>query len=334
MDFDEHDDVAERARAWVVRLASGGMSADELAALKTWLAAAPAHGEAFAAARALWQGLGPLEATFARLEPGDRLAAPAVPNAPKARSGRAWRRGSLCRRALLPAAVALAVCLLLAVFAPQVATRLQADYVSGSDGVLVVALSDGSRVTLDRNSAIAVEFTAQRRTVEVLAGEAFFEVRKDPARPFDVVAGDGVSEAVGTAYAVRVGDGGARVAVTEGRVSVRLGGDPAHAQTLGAGKGLCYGADGSFGEPFALDGARALAWRDGKVVFAGRPLAEAIAELDRYRPGRILLWGKDQDLRPVSGVIDLDRLDEGLQALAATHGLTVVTLGPFLTVLR
>jgi len=234
----------------------------------------------------------------------------------------------------VPAALALAACLLLAVFAPQITTRLQADYVSGSDSVLVVALDDGSRVTLDRNSAIAVEFTAQRRTVEVLAGEAYFEVSKDPARPFDVVAGGGVSEAVGTAYAVRVGDGGARVAVTEGRVAVHLAGAPDRQRPLGAGNALCYGAEDGVSEPFPLDGARALAWRDGKVVFAGRPLAEALAELDRYRSGRILLWGSGQNLRPVSGVIDLDRLDEGLQALATTHGLTVVSISPFLTVLR
>jgi len=154
MNFDEHDDVAEQARAWVVRLASGGMSAAELAGLRAWLAASPAHGEAFAAARELWQRLGPLEATFARLERSDAAAAPAArPRHSQPRHSRprhSLRRYAVRRSTLVPAALALAACLLLAVFAPQITTRLQADYVSGSDCVLVGALDDGSRVTRDR----------------------------------------------------------------------------------------------------------------------------------------------------------------------------------------
>ena len=71
-----------------------------------------------------------------------------------------------------------------------------------------------------------------------------------------------------------------------------------------------------------------------RPVLVDRPLPEALAELERYHPGRILLLSGGRTASPVSGVIDLDRLDEGLAALAATHGLTAHRLTPYLTVLR
>ncbi len=83
-----------------------------------------------------------------------------------------------------------------------------------------------------------------------------------------------------------------------------------------------------------MNGDDALAWRNGKVVFTDRPLADALAELERYHRGRILLLGAGRAYQSISGVIDLDKLDEGIAALAATHGLTVVHLTPYLTLLR
>ena len=323
-----------QARAWVVRLASGDMTATELAALKVWLADSERHRQAFAEARALWQDLAALEPAFAAAE--EAAAKPPRPrqSQPSGRlvGRRAGRRAAV--GAALAATLAGAACLLLALFLPQLPIALKADYVSDAAAVLNVTLPDGSRATLDRNSAIALNFDAGRRQVELLAGEAFFEVRPDRQRPFRVLAAGGVSEAVGTAYAVRLSPEGVRVAVTEGRVAVTAAAAPGAAVTLNAGEGLRYPADGQLGAAFALDGARALAWREGRVVFVARPLAEALAELERYHAGRILLLREGRHFSAVSGVIDLDRLDEGLAALAATHGLTAVEMTPYLTVLR
>ena len=213
-------------------------------------------------------------------------------------------------------------------------TTLRADYVSGVDGTVAVTLPDGSRATLNRNSAIRVDYSDAFRRVELLQGEVFVEVRPNPARPFRVAAGRGVSEAVGTAYAVSRLERGTRVAVTEGRVAVTSEVEPARTVSLRAGEGVRY-ADGRFlGGKFAMNGDDALAWRNGKVVFTDRPLADALAELERYHRGRILLLGTGRAYQSISGVIDLDKLDEGVAALAATHGLTVVHLTPYLTLLR
>lgn len=320
MTFQEQDDIAEQARAWVVRLASGEMDDRARAELRAWLTNSEAHARAFEAERTFWQRLDPLQVTFERLERAEAAA-------PRPRRFRGPRVAAA-------AALALAACLLLLVFAPQLAIFLNADHASGGAAVLAVDLPDGSRVTLDRNSAIRVAYDEGQRVVELLQGEAFVEVVADPERPFRVLAAGAVSEALGTAYAVRLAQGGARVAVSEGHVAVRSGTPGGDVRQLTAGQALTYDAAGRLGAPYAFNPAHAMAWRQDRVVLVERPLDEALAELDRYRRGRILLIDGERESVPVTGVIDLDRLDEGLAALAATHGLSVHNLTPFLTVLR
>jgi transmembrane sensor len=311
------------AQAWVIRLASGEMSEAELAEFYAWLGESAANAQAFEDERTFWQRLAPLQATFERLEQVE-AAVPIVPLRPR-------RRGL---RAAFAGLAALAASLLLLAFAPEMAVVMRADLRSGDGAILTATLPDGSRVTLDRNSAIAVAFDAGQRRVELLEGEAFFEVTRDLARPFRVVAAGGTSEALGTAYAVRLEPDGARVAVIEGRVAVSAQAAPGVRREVTAGKVVRYSDAGRFSSPSVLGAGRVLAWRQGRVVLVDRPLPEALAELERYHPGRILLLSGGRTASPVSGIIDLDRLDEGLAALAATHGLTAHRLTPYLTVLR
>src|SRR5690606_26596459 len=79
-------DLAEQARGWVVRLASGAMTDDDLAALYAWLGESDRHAEAFEVERHFWQRLGPLQATFERLEQADEAPAAApLPLRPRRR---------------------------------------------------------------------------------------------------------------------------------------------------------------------------------------------------------------------------------------------------------
>jgi len=87
-------------------------------------------------------------------------------------------------------------------------------------------LPDGSVAQLNTDSAIDTDFTATERRVRVVRGEVFFNVTKDPARPFIVVSGPVAVRAVGTAFNVRQRAAAVEVLVTEGRVrvdDVRLG---------------------------------------------------------------------------------------------------------------
>ena len=154
-----------------------------------------------------------------------------------------------------------------------------------------MALADGSRLTLNTNTLLAVRLGARRRDVYLQRGEAHFEVVHDAARPFFVHAGDTVIRDVGTQFEVRLhADRDVDVLVNEGRVEVQ--GPPAAAPA--GGNSTAPASDGgwvralSAGEQLVIDGPRLsvlamsprqiadeLAWRDGALVFSGEPLSRA-----------------------------------------------------------
>jgi transmembrane sensor len=96
----------------------------------------------------------------------------------------------------------------------------RADYVTGKGQKSIVDLPDGTRVTLDADSAVDVAFTGGRRDVRLLNGRAFFDVAHDRAHPFAVQAGGRVVTALGTQFDVRLTPGAVRVVLAEGSVSV------------------------------------------------------------------------------------------------------------------
>lgn len=307
----------DSARRWVARLASGEMTDAEMARFKAWLAERPAHQRAFDKARALWQRADAVEDIFA-IRP------------------RPWHRRPAVRAGL--AGGLLAASLALAVGFDDLKTAAVADHATPTGAQRAVTLADGSTVYLNTDSAIALRFSKGERRVELLRGEALFEVAPDAARPFRVLAQGGATQAVGTAFVVREQGTRVVVSVTEGTVAVtspEQAGAPTTATfTAVAGQRVAYRqgeAPQTLGEIAITDAAP---WRQGRIVMDGTPFADAIAELDRYRPGRILLLGDPARYRPVSGVFATDRLDEALSGLAATHGLTATRLTPYLLVLR
>lgn len=99
---------------------------------------------------------------------------------------------------------------------------------------LDITLPDGSRLRLDTATRAEVSLYRTRREVRLPEGQAVFQVQKDPARPFDVLAGPLKVTVIGTRFSVRhtpgtTQDGSVRVAVEEGRVRVAR----AHAGTGG-----------------------------------------------------------------------------------------------------
>lgn len=283
----------EEAALWVARLQSSDATEADRAACAAWRARDPAHDAAYAELAALWGTLGAV-----RLHSGRR------------------RRAAAASAALLALALGLPA-------APDALTRLRADAVAPVGTIARLTLPDGSRLDLDSGAAVALDFVGAERRVEILRGRAFAEVAPDPSRPFTLEAGPLVARALGTRY----GASDREVTVAEGTVEARTSGA---ALTLHAGEAAEV-VDGRL-EPKPADAA-ATAWRDGRLVVSGRPLAEVLGELDRYRRGRVLLLDRAAGARPVSGVFDLADTEGALDMLAASLGLRVTRL-PGLTVLR
>lgn len=317
------------ARDWVVRLASADMTASDMQRFKDWLAQSPAHRDVFEKERSFWQRLGGLKAASGPQNWGE--ASPAV-HRPAPRPVIRTRRRTVLAGALMAACIAFLV-----LFGGDIGSALMADYRTGVGEQRTVMLPDGSTVHLNTGTAIAVAFDSVERRVELLTGEALFEVAPDPTKPFRVAAADGVTQAVGTAFVVRTGDDGASVTVTAGVTSVT---SPAGASNLGAtvmagaGQRTSYSRGHAPRLAEAIDAATAATWRHGVIRIDDLSLDAALAELDRYRPGRIVLMGGGTVYQSVSGAFDVTNLDAAIAGLAATHGLKVTKITPYLLILR
>lgn len=284
-------DLDQVAWLWLGRL-QGQPEPSLRKAFEAWLYAAPEHVDAYTRAQDLWRMTQP---GAARLAVDDALSLDAL----LARMDAPPRR----RPAHWIAALAVAASLLLMVWAGgwQPLDRLDdlgADYVSAPGEVRDVTLADGSRITLDADSAVAVRYGAHAREVELRRGAAFFRVTPGQV-PFVVAAHGGEARVLGTRFEVRLRPAGARVTVEEGRVGVRARTDGAQ-QVLGGGQQVVF-VNGEAGLVESVDAATQLSWREGRLSFYRTPLGEVLAELDRYYPGRILLLDRDLADTRISG---------------------------------
>lgn len=292
-------DVRRAAQAWVVRLTSGDVQPGDVEAARAWCALAPEHQQAFVEARQLWALTGQLQAPLHRRA-----------------SARPW---ALASAAVLVLGVGLTL-------AWQ--GQWGADYRTGVGERRVIALSDGSRISLDADSAVDVELSDRARRITLRKGEAVFDVAHDPARPFTVQAGAVQATALGTVYAVSREGTAVDVLVRRGRVAVS---DAADRVELAAGETVAR-EGGRLGTRHKLDVDTALAWQQGRLVFEQAPLAQVLKALERYRPGWLLV--RDERLRglKVSGTFQLDRLDEGLATLEQAFPLRIRQYSEYLLV--
>jgi transmembrane sensor len=159
-------------------------------------------------------------------------------------------------------------------------------------GLESVPLSDGSKVTLNTASEIRIAVTETERRVTLDQGEAFFEVAKDPTRPFVVSAGNKRIIAVGTKFSVRREADDVRVVVTEGRVRIERSGASGHVPVsqLSAGTVARAGdADTLVQEKPLLEAEEYVSWRTGYLVFRDTALGDAVAEFNRYNVQKIVI---------------------------------------------
>jgi transmembrane sensor len=186
---------------------------------------------------------------------------------------------------------------------------------------------------LNTASAIAVDYSRERRRIRLLRGEAVFTVARDAARPFVVAAASGEAVARGTVFAVRKDDEAATVTVLESHVGVSYPAAGRTAVELSPGEALDYSRRG-LGPVRAVDADAATAWRRGKLIFVDRPLGEVIAELNRYHSGRIQIIDGSIGSHPVSGVFDTGNPLQALEVIEQTLGLHSTRLSSLLILLH
>lgn len=288
------DPVWRQTLDWRRRLDAAPDDAALRARHARWLAENPAHAEAQARLEKVWRLTGSLPATNVvplRRRLPSRLAA---------------------------AVLAVAACLTL-VLMPRLWPVVGADYHTVTGEIRNLALADGSIIHLDGASAVDVTLGEGSRAVTLRQGQAFFEVARDPGRPFTVTAGAVRVTVVGTAFDVRRGEDGVSVSVRSGAVRVAAGGTEV---LLAPGDRLAVGSNGGWKRD-RVDPALVASWRDGRLVAEGATIAEVVEELRRHHSGVIVLPDGELGQRRVFGIYDLSDPLAALRAAVHPHGGTV-----------
>lgn len=182
-----------------------------------------------------------------------------------------------------------------------------------------VTLADGGRMEMNTDSALDVAYSATHRRIRLHHGEIMITTASD-ARPFLVDTPHGVIRALGTRFGVRCDDDGSTVSVFEHAVEVRCAARPDAVRRLEAGQQLRFSDTGP--EDVLAMPSHQDSWLRGMLVAADWPLQKLVAELARYRRGR-LACDASVARRPVTGTYRLDDIDAVLESLCVSHGLQV-----------
>jgi transmembrane sensor len=294
--------IEDRAAAWLAQREGGNWTASDQAQLTEWLDASSHHRVAFLRLEAGWEKSSRLKVFAVRSAPGyvpprGRWQLSAFfshrtrggTNHDSAASDTTNRQHSLRRRT----ALAIAATVLLAIGAGTYLTLHTPGerYTTPIGGVASIPLRDGSQVTLNTASRIHVTLTETERHVELESGEAFFDIAKDPSRPFVVVAGNRRIIAVGTQFSVRRNVDDVQVIVTEGKVRLETSGLGTQQPTLLSAGGIAELTKTAVAlknqdVPKIED---TLSWRTGYLTFDDVRLADAIAEFNRYNTQKIYI---------------------------------------------
>lgn len=277
------EQVYDEAAYWAARVDADALPAGDQATFEQWLGADTRHFGAYAQACAL---LTPIKKPAPM-----RLIEPV----------RTPRRHFIVWGGIAAALVAL------------VGARNYSNWFLGEDRyrtalgeMKVIPLSDGSVVTLNTNSEIAVRYTRSQRLIELVRGEALFDVAKNKHRPFVVQTGTALVRAVGTSFSVRVlPNQPVQVLVREGIVEVKRPGVPVAPVVLVAMNNRAIAPQDAPITAKSVERSevgRELAWRVGRLAFHGETLAEAAAEFARYSDARIQIDDPEVANQKITGL--------------------------------
>ena len=202
-------------------------------------------------------------------------------------------------------------------------------YRSAIGGTKVVSLPDGSKVTLNTNSAIHVALTPNERRIDLDRGEAFFEVAKDPRRPFVVITASKRIVAVGTKFSVFRGDLDTRVVVTEGQVKVeevQSGGKVGSVTQLPAGSIAQAGSAGVLVRHSSVAEAETYtSWRSGYIALHDTELTDAVEEFNRYNQKQLVIGDPAIALIRIGGNLRATSVEAFVRVLDEGFAVTLKT---------
>jgi transmembrane sensor len=314
-DSRENADLEREALARVRHLVSGMATSQDVEETRRWRCQSPAHADALAFATRLWDRLGPAGRNVLQ-----RRGEQVLPDRP------ATVQQRLTRRVVLGGAVAATAAYVIVRPPLQLwpaLSELGADYRTATGEQRWIALADGASVQLNTRTSIKLRASAgDDERIELISGEAAIATGRQLTRPLVVIAGDATISSLSASFNVRHDSNAPCVTCQEGAVQVQRRGA---ALTLRAGQQVTFGERG-VDAPVAVDATAVAAWQEGLLVFHQTPLSDVVSEINRYRPGKILVMNAELGRRPVNARFRVGNVDEIMSLAQRIFGAKITAL--------
>lgn len=324
------DELELQAHAWLRRLRSGTARPADARALRNWCATSPAHAQAFAKAQQMWEDMLPAAVLASA---GDAELA-----ALRHRQPRKQGQHGISRRAFLGGALATSCAAIAAVAVvhppldlwPSLADAWRADYRTAAGEQRDIQLASGVSVEMNTRSAIAVQ-TLRGETIgiQLLDGEVAIDATHRD-QPFVVSAAGGRASSIDARFELRHMGNTVCVTCLSGMVKVASGNDEV---VLRAAQQVTYDSQ-AIQAIRSINPADASGWRSGILSFRQTALAQVVEEINRYRPGRVVLMSKAMADKPVSGRFHIRDLDKAIAQIQRLFKLDVTSLPGGLVLLK
>lgn len=354
-DFPDRKVIEEEAGEWLIKLdGDTPLSFDERQVLREWLGRSARHKVELSALAEFWgkmNVLTELTVPIGKHEPQTEQVLSDFVNPGLFNS----------RRVILMAAVVTLT------FVIAFTVHYMPNSRNGSNGLYAtvvgqqqsIALADGSFIQLNTNSQIKVDYNDHFRNIYLLQGEGHFSVAKNADLPFRVYAGDGMIQAIGTAFSVHLQARDVSITVTEGRVSLAAVDDAKTTQATGDESkdlvalpndvkinnlGILAAGQSTTMKRRVLKESivetsldpistielpeleRRLSWRKGLLIYAGEPLQEVVAEISRYTDVSIEIMDAEVGAIKIGGQFRVGETDAMFDVLEENFGLRVKRL--------
>jgi transmembrane sensor len=305
---EEGEALRREAIEWLTRLSSGETTAADGEALSRWCGESPAHAAAFAEANLLWSTLGPA---------ARNVAARAVAGAS------AQRANVMARRAFLGAAgAAVAASVGYLIVRPPLdmwpsISELAAQYRTGTGERRQLAMADGAAVEMNTRTSLNLEAASSGASrIELITGEAVVTTGAAASKPVVVVAAAGRTSASNAKFDIRSDGGSVCVTCLEGTVDVEHRDRTA---VVRREQQVVYDA-GGIGQVVSVDPTVVTSWQTNVLIFRREPLSRAIEEINRYRPGRIILVDTLLGRKLIDASFRLDRIEDIVPQIVQVFG--------------
>jgi len=311
------DDLQRQARVWLRLLESGDVTEVDAQAFRRWLETSVDHKTAFNEVKHRWSTLRTASGEYVRQHPEALHVRP--------QSGA--RQLSPGRRAFIGGAMTVGAAAAVAGFYPDVLHRMLPDQWEADEHTAVGeqrTLSVAAQTVVTLNTQTSIRQSTQNGRVvslKLISGETAVDLGTS-AEPFSVSAGVGTARAHTGRFEVRYLSGKACVTCVDGTVQVS---HPTGKRTITARQQVAY-TDQVLSEVGNINAQNVAAWRRGELVFDQIRLVDVVAEINRYRSGRIVLINEAASEQRVTGRFRIASLDAALSQLESTFDLNVRSL--------